>query len=79
MLYEDALVFSYSSGASALFGVSGDILEIGAFNGKSAAVLALRLHDGERLHVCDLFDVQILEQMTPTSVMLVKQKFEITF
>lgn len=34
----------------------GDLLELGAYMGKSAIFLGARLRDGERFTVCDLFD-----------------------
>ncbi len=37
-------------------GVTGDLLEIGAYQGKSAILLGYFLHEGERLVVCDLFE-----------------------
>jgi predicted O-methyltransferase YrrM len=38
-------------------GVKGDILEIGAYHGQSACVLAASLSEGETLHLNDLFDL----------------------
>lgn len=37
-------------------GITGDVLEIGGFKGRSAAVLADGLVKGETLHVCDPFE-----------------------
>lgn len=39
-------------------GESGDLLEIGAYVGKSAIVLGFLLGPGERLVVCDLFEAE---------------------
>jgi SAM-dependent methyltransferase len=36
-------------------GITGDVLEIGCYHGRSAAFLALHLQLGERLHLCDAF------------------------
>jgi hypothetical protein len=43
-------------------GISGDLLEIGTYRGKSAVVLGSGLAGDESLHVCDLFE------STPESV-----------
>ena len=59
LMHEDALVFSALLQQQSVMAVSGDLLEIGTLNGKTAAVLGLNLAPGERLHVCDLFDVEI--------------------
>lgn len=37
-------------------GVTGDILEIGTYKGKTASVLAVALRPGEKLYLVDLFD-----------------------
>jgi len=39
-----------------LYGVRGDILEIGTYHGRSSSALALNLYPGEKLHLCDVFD-----------------------
>ncbi len=36
-------------------GLTGDLLEIGCYHGRSAAFLALHLQPDERLHLCDAF------------------------
>jgi len=38
--------------------ITGDLLEIGVYQGKSAILLGLHLQDIEKLHVCDIFDNQ---------------------
>lgn len=38
--------------------ITGDMLEIGCYEGKSAIALAYGLRHGERLHVCDVFDTK---------------------
>lgn len=38
-----------------LQGVTGDMMEIGVYKGKSASVLGYHLNDQETLHVCDTF------------------------
>lgn len=37
-------------------GISGDLLEIGVYHGKSAIALGWLRHEGEELVLCDLFD-----------------------
>lgn len=45
------LILNYQN----FYKISGDILEIGSYHGKSTAVLSLYLREGELLHVCDAF------------------------
>jgi len=40
----------------ALNDVSGSMLEIGSYHGRSTAVMAMYLRDGEDIHVCDIFE-----------------------
>lgn len=42
-------------------GLQGDLLEIGCFHGRSAAVLAMHLRDGEHLLLIDAFDLPMAE------------------
>lgn len=42
-------------------GLTGDLLEIGCFHGRSAAVLALHLQPGEQLYLVDAFDLPLPE------------------
>ena len=37
-------------------GLKGDMLEIGSYHGRSAAVMARSLRAGEALHICDAFE-----------------------
>ena len=37
-------------------GVRGDLLEVGAYLGRSSVLLGLLRREGESLHVCDVFD-----------------------
>lgn len=37
-------------------GLRGDLLEIGSYHGRSTAVMASLLKNGERVHVCDAFE-----------------------
>jgi SAM-dependent methyltransferase len=49
-------------------GLRGDLLEIGCYHGRSAAVLAMHLRDGEHLVLVDAFDLPLAEPYgdTPT-------------
>ncbi len=53
-------------------GLTGDLLEIGCFHGRSAAVLALHLQAGEELFLIDAFDLPLAERYgntpSPTGV-----------
>jgi hypothetical protein len=40
-------------------GLHGDLLEIGCFHGRSAALLAMHLREGERLLLADAFDLPL--------------------
>ena len=42
-----------------LNGLQGDLLEIGSYHGRGCAVMAALLADGEKLFVCDAFDLII--------------------
>lgn len=52
----DADLFEVVHAAQAVAGMTGNILEIGAFEGKSAILLGYFVRDGETVHVCDLFE-----------------------
>lgn len=58
----DATLFGLISGTQRARRITGDILEIGAFKGKSAIFLGACLDPGERLIVCDLFGSPALRQ-----------------
>ena len=49
-------------------GMHGDLLEIGCYHGRSAAVLAMHLRAGERLFLADAFDLPLSDPYgdTPT-------------
>lgn len=49
-------------------GMRGDLLEIGCYHGRSAAVLAMHLQTGERLFLSDAFDLPLSDPYgdTPT-------------
>lgn len=53
---EDAALFSVTCVAQLAVGLRGDLLEIGAYLGKSAILLGYSLQPGEQLLVCDLFE-----------------------
>ena len=52
----DALLFACFDEVQRNGSVRGDLLEIGVYRGKSAALLGYFVREGERLVVCDLFD-----------------------
>jgi Methyltransferase domain len=53
---EDAFVFEAIDRLQTNNHISGDLLEIGAYQGKSAAFLGFLLQPNEQLVVCDLFE-----------------------
>ncbi|WP_030614544.1 class I SAM-dependent methyltransferase [Streptomyces sclerotialus] len=53
---QDQLLFDWLLAHQARTGVRGDLLEMGAYLGKSAIYLARYLNPGEEFTVCDLFD-----------------------
>lgn len=57
--YEDATHFELILRTQSATGVSGDVLEIGAFFGRSAAVLVGLLAEGERLVLIDPFETEV--------------------
>ncbi|MEE1783683.1 class I SAM-dependent methyltransferase [Streptomyces sp. SP17BM10] len=52
----DRAAFGHLLTAQSAAGVTGDILELGSYLGRSAVLLGDHLRPGERLTVCDLFD-----------------------
>jgi hypothetical protein len=55
---EDAFLFEAISKIQASNHIKGDLLEIGAYQGRSAAFLGFLLQPNEHLVVCDLFEEQ---------------------
>jgi hypothetical protein len=55
---DDAAVFEAIDKIQTSHDISGDLLEIGAYQGKSAAFLGFLLRPNEQLVVCDLFEGQ---------------------
>jgi len=53
---EDAILFEAIDNIQARSRISGDLLEIGAYHGKSAAFLGFLLRPKEQFFVCDLFE-----------------------
>lgn len=53
--FHDFLAFRYLLQNQSAQGFSGDCLEIGAYQGKSAIAIGLQMLPNEALHVCDLF------------------------
>jgi hypothetical protein len=52
----DAAVFQAVDRAQRRLSITGDLLEIGAFEGRSAVVLGALPRGGETFHICDPFD-----------------------
>ncbi|MGV9292259.1 class I SAM-dependent methyltransferase [Streptomyces sp. NPDC003719] len=52
----DQVLFSWFLERQEAAGTRGDLLELGAYLGRSAILLGHRLRDGEKLTVCDLFE-----------------------
>jgi predicted O-methyltransferase YrrM len=69
--YDDAAHFTVILGLQKAIGVTGDILEIGPFHGRSTIVLAQHLQPGETLTVCDPFqigEVYVADPPTPAGL-----------
>jgi len=54
--FHDYMVFAKLLGSSSLSTKTGDLLEIGVYEGKSAILLGSFLKENEELHVCDIFE-----------------------
>lgn len=54
--YEDFVIFSKILDHQLLSSTGSNILEVGCFEGQSAALLASKMSKKENLHICDLFD-----------------------
>jgi hypothetical protein len=65
---DDLAHFTLVLETQASCGMRGDLLEIGCYHGRSAAVLALHLREGERLFLADAFDLPLEDPYgdTPT-------------
>ncbi len=59
---DDCAHFTLVLAMQSLLGVRGDVFEIGSYHGRSTCILARGLQPGERLHVCDPFDLHVAEQ-----------------
>lgn len=53
---KDAVIFDAIDVAQRNAGITGDVLEIGCYQGTSAVLLGYMRQDGERFVICDLFD-----------------------
>lgn len=58
----DVLIFDHILRGQARAGVRGDVLEIGAFMGKSAIVTGSHVRPPDRMIVCDVFETGGLEE-----------------
>lgn len=54
--FDDCAHFSMALGFQRALEITGHLLEIGAFHGRSAAFMANYLNSGEKLVICDLFE-----------------------
>ncbi|MEQ8966067.1 MAG: class I SAM-dependent methyltransferase [Azospirillaceae bacterium] len=54
---DDAMHFSTVLNMQRMYGIAGDILEIGTSFGRSAALIGMWVGPEERLHLCDAFDL----------------------
>ncbi|MFA6215724.1 MAG: class I SAM-dependent methyltransferase [Patescibacteria group bacterium] len=55
---DDCAHFHLILSLQTVFGLKGDLFEIGSFHGRSTAVMARYLADGECIHVCDAFQLE---------------------
>jgi hypothetical protein len=55
----DCAVFGFALDWQARHGITGDLLEIGVYRGKSAVLLGWHVQPGERLVVCDPFGAAV--------------------
>lgn len=62
---DDARVFAWISQLQGQRDLTGDLLEIGVYRGKSAVLLGHLVRGGERLVLCDLFD----QPVTPSGAL----------
>lgn len=56
---DDLAHFHLVLGTQSASGIRGDLLEIGCYHGRSAAVLAMQLQQDERLFLADAFDLPL--------------------
>ncbi len=65
---DDLAHFTLVLETQASSGMHGDLLEIGCYHGRSAAVLAMHLQAGEHLYLADAFDLPLSDPYgdTPT-------------
>ncbi|MFG2894685.1 class I SAM-dependent methyltransferase [Streptomyces sp. NPDC048248] len=80
----DQLLFDWFLAHQQDRSVSGDLLELGAYMGKSAIFLGARLRSGERFTVCDLFDspaedVSNSREMKKSYATLTRRAFEANY
>lgn len=64
---DDAAHFTLILRLQSMYGIKGDVLEIGSYHGRSTAVIAGCLNDGERLTVCDPFQTGEVYIVNPPS------------
>ncbi|MEV0604314.1 class I SAM-dependent methyltransferase [Streptomyces sp. NPDC050315] len=81
---QDQLLFDWLLTHQARSGARGDLLEMGAYLGKSAAFLGGYRHPGEEFTVCDLFDSPAVdeandEEMQRSYAALTRRAFEANY
>jgi len=54
---DDCAHFYLTLSLQSILGVKGDLLEIGSYHGRSTAVMSKCLGPGERIVICDVFDL----------------------
>jgi hypothetical protein len=54
--FDDCTHFHLILILQSLFGIRGDLLEIGSYHGRSTALMSRYLNDGEKIVVCDAFE-----------------------
>ena len=62
--YDDVVAFTLILRTQSIGGITGDLLEIGSYHGRSTAVIARCVRSNERLIVCDTFE-QPAEEIYP--------------
>ena len=70
---DDIAHFSLILGTQLANGVRGDLLEIGCYFGRSAALLAMYLQPNEHLYLVDVFDLPNDEPYVPPTVAVVRE------
>ena len=72
--FDDCTHFHLILSLQSVFGIEGDLFEIGSYHGRSTALMARYLKKNERIVICDAFDVDALHNYKnpPSPEMLIK-------